>query len=277
MMILAAVLLVIGLIALAGMVARVNQLGTQTGVEADKAILDEVTPIQDALDAGIADLRGGRTITTGKTTSGSTVVESTVAAFVPQDVGRHITGTGIPTMATITGYTSATSITISAAATSTAASGATLNIGLLTTGKTTTASAVVESTVAFFVAADVGKSISGNGIPPDATIVTFTDSTHVVINAPATVTAASGAQLSIGRFALTSTTAPTLERAVVAMLEQLQRIETAHGIWMDWQLTCVAADPARGQVVVHLSDGTVWVEVRSSVPFTRSGCSSITG
>jgi hypothetical protein len=53
MMILAAVLLVIGLIALAGMVARVNQLGSQTAVEADKAILGEVGPLQDSLDASV--------------------------------------------------------------------------------------------------------------------------------------------------------------------------------------------------------------------------------
>lgn len=274
MMILAAVLLVIGLIALAGMVARVNQLGTQTGVEADKAILDEVTPIQDALDGGIADLRGGRTINTGVRTSGSSVIESTVAAFVPQDVGRHITGTGIQPGAMITGYTSATKITINSTAGAPSATDVTFNIGLLTTGVTLSGSSTVSSTVPFFVAGDIGKAISGNGIPADARILTRTSNTQVVISAPATATAASGAQLSVGRFALSEDSVPTLERAVIAMLEQLQRIESSHGIWMDYEVTCGltlgVADPTKGQAVVHLSDGTVWVEVRSSVYFLRA-------
>jgi hypothetical protein len=301
MMILAAVLLVIGLIALAGMVARVNQLGTQTGVEADKAILDEVTPIQDALDAGIGDLRGGRSFTAcwGLTTA-TTQVTTTTAQFSQQDEGRHVTGTNIPAQTYILDYRSPTLVILSAATTSPGAQGScssgygegTLAVDQFTGIATASAigctvcTSTVTASSGFFLTSpsllespDIGKRVTGAGLPEGATVSAVTSSTVATLNCPTACTAVASSTMSIGRFALTPTTAPTLERAVVGMLEQLQRIETSHGIWMDYQLTCVAADPARGQVIVHLSDGTVWVEVRSSVTFTRDGgtCATVTG
>src|SRR5687768_18565674 len=62
MMVLAAVLLVIGLIALAGMVARVNQLGSQTAVESNQAILGELAPLSDAIDTSVTTLQTSRTV-----------------------------------------------------------------------------------------------------------------------------------------------------------------------------------------------------------------------
>ncbi|MFA5944909.1 MAG: hypothetical protein WC876_10640 [Candidatus Thermoplasmatota archaeon] len=158
MMILAAVLLVIGLIALAGMVARVNQLGSQTSVEADKAILNEVTPLQDSIDEVLCRI----------------TVNSTCGAA------------------------------------------------------------------------------------------------------------------SLRHFNLTATSYIKAEDAVRNALEQLQRMEAGHGFWMDYQITCVdgsgllTADDsfsARGVAVVHLSDGTVWLELRSAVFFPRSAgdCAPVLG
>ena len=152
MMILAAVLLVIGLIALAGMVARVNQLGSQTSVEADKAILDEVPPVKDAIDASICRI-----------------------------IRRPTPDCG------------ATSLT------------------------------------------------------------------HFNLNATSYIKA---------------------EDAVRNSLEQLQRMEAGHGFWMDYELTCVGGSggsTANGLAVVHLSDGTVWIEVRSTVVFPRANCISVYG
>ncbi|MHB1261556.1 MAG: hypothetical protein ACYC2H_07550 [Thermoplasmatota archaeon] len=153
MMILAAVLLVIGLIALAGMVARVNQLGSQTTVEADKVLLRDVSPVNEVIDSSIC---------------------------------RIIIRPTLPT--------------------------------------------------------------------PDC--------------GPAT----------LRHFNLTETSYIRAEDAVKAMLEQVQRVEASHGIWMDYVITCDGADAAKGLVIAHLSDGTIWVEVRSSVYFPRASCASdVTG
>lgn len=58
----------------------------------------------------------------------TTTVTSATAKFTPQDVGRTITGTGIPGSTTVAAYVSATQITLSAAATATA-SGVSLTLG----------------------------------------------------------------------------------------------------------------------------------------------------
>jgi hypothetical protein len=71
---------------------------------------------------------GGNAFTDGATTSGSATVTSATAAFTQADVGRTISGAGIPAGATIVAVGSATSITMSANATATA-SGVTITIG----------------------------------------------------------------------------------------------------------------------------------------------------
>lgn len=70
----------------------------------------------------------GRTVTDGVTTNSSTTVTSATAAFTIADIGRTITGTNIPALATIVTVGSATSVTISAAATG-SGTGITLTIG----------------------------------------------------------------------------------------------------------------------------------------------------
>ena len=108
-------------------------------------------PVRDSLlGFGVNATRGGvkvpvsptisspgtqtRTVTDGVTTNASTTVTSATAAFVGPgqggvggDVGASISGTGIPAGAYIVAVNSATSVTISAAATATA-SGVTLTI-----------------------------------------------------------------------------------------------------------------------------------------------------
>jgi hypothetical protein len=60
-----------------------------------------------------------RTVTDGVTTSGDATLTSATAAFVAGDVGKPISGTGIPAGTTILSRTSGTSVELSANATAT--------------------------------------------------------------------------------------------------------------------------------------------------------------
>lgn len=60
----------------------------------------------------------GNSVTDGVTTSGSPTVTSATAGFVPSDVGKPISGTGIPASSYIGVVNSATSIGLSSSATS---------------------------------------------------------------------------------------------------------------------------------------------------------------
>lgn len=72
---------------------------------------------------------GSRTVTDGATTNTDATVTSSSGAFTAADVGKSISGTGIPTGAYIVSINSSTSVEISANATATA-TGLTLTIGL---------------------------------------------------------------------------------------------------------------------------------------------------
>lgn len=63
---------------------------------------------------------GTRTVTDGATTNAAATLTSATAAFTSADVGRAVTGTGIPASTTIIGVTSATVAIMSANATATA-------------------------------------------------------------------------------------------------------------------------------------------------------------
>lgn len=73
-----------------------------------------------------------RQVTDGVTTNASTTVTSATAAFSRDDVGKPISGTGIPAATTIASVESTTSATLSAAATATA-TGLTFTFGLALT------------------------------------------------------------------------------------------------------------------------------------------------
>lgn len=70
-----------------------------------------------------------RQVTDGVTTSGSAAISSSTAAFSTDDVGKPISGTGIPSGATIASVTSATAATLSANATVTG-TGVTFTLGV---------------------------------------------------------------------------------------------------------------------------------------------------
>lgn len=79
----------------------------------------------------IDNLNPGRRITDGVLNSTTTVVSATAAFVSPDDVGRSVTGTGIPSSTVISSVTNATTIVISHAATVTG-TGKTLTFGDLT-------------------------------------------------------------------------------------------------------------------------------------------------
>jgi hypothetical protein len=77
------------------------------------------------------DAAGNVTVADGATTNGSPTVTSATAAFTSADVGRTISGAGIPAGSTIIAVGSATSVTISQNATATA-TGVSITIGRAT-------------------------------------------------------------------------------------------------------------------------------------------------
>jgi hypothetical protein len=78
--------------------------------------------------AGLREI-GYRTVSDGVTTSGSAAITSATAVWTQDDVGKPISGTGIPAAATILSVQSATNATLSANATATASS-ITFTIGI---------------------------------------------------------------------------------------------------------------------------------------------------
>lgn len=238
MMILSAVILLIGFIALAGMVSRVSQLGSQTTIESEQAILGEVGPLADSMNMAICRLK-----------------ESTDSRTL---IGNAVTDDGSPVVTFLTNPNPA------------------------------------------FSAADIGMVVSGTGILPSSRIVAVTATSITLTEAATADSPPAGTQIrfisclppgATTTFDLGLATSPTLDEAVTNVLEHLQALEASHGLFMDWTIGCFDLDGdnndpvtnpdpddiAAGQVTAHLWDGTVWLEVKSSVMFQRSTCTSITG
>src|SRR5207302_2571332 len=126
-------------------------------------------------------------VTAGVTTNGSTPLTSATANCFHSDNGKTITGAGIPPGTWIASINSATSVTMSAAATS-PATGVTIVIArgaesvdgcfdptaapgaAFTDAVTTYNSYTLTSATANFLSSDVGLSIQGAYIPPGTTI-----------------------------------------------------------------------------------------------------------
>lgn len=142
MMILSAVVLVLAFIALAGMVARVSQLASQTTAESDRVILSDVAPLAAALDASICRLKDStltsRTVAsvTYSTAGGVTTLRqpSGTADFAARDVGMEVSGTGIPAGTRILSVSGDDAVISQAA---TGASGTVTFASCLETGTTT--------------------------------------------------------------------------------------------------------------------------------------------
>lgn len=115
---------------------------------------------------------GSRVVTDGVTTDTDATVTSATAAFSAKDVGKPISGTGIPTGAYIASINSATSIELSAAATATASSVS------ITIGKALAS--------ASYAASSVPLSFTGGSVTIGGSAVDVTSATLSVDMAKAT-------------------------------------------------------------------------------------------
>lgn len=106
-------------------------------------------------------------------------VTSATAAFTVEDVGRPISGAGIPAGATIASRNSGTSIELSAPADH-------ADVRTITDAVTVNGDATMTSATAVFVAGDVGKTVTGAGIPGGTTIASRTSATEVELSQNAT-------------------------------------------------------------------------------------------
>jgi hypothetical protein len=148
---------------------------------------------------------GIRSVTDGLTNFGSPVVASVMANFTSQDVGREITGGGIPDNTYIGQVNSPTQIQLSSSDSSNVPVNATATCRSVTDGRTFSDNPQVTSATANFVSQDIGLPITGDGIPANTYIGVVTDPHTIQLRSPdlfvpvnATKTA-SGVALSFGR------------------------------------------------------------------------------
>jgi|GEM_PF-3539294 len=165
---------------------------TTIGTRRTPVVVTSVNLNKATVDYGT---RMTRTITDGVTVNGSPTLTSATAVFTTADVGNPITGTNIPASTTISAYTSATSVTLSNNAT---ASGSPVTFKVYGDGNrtvmdavTTSGSATLTSSTAYFTSADVGKAVVGSSIAAGTTISSVTNSTTAVLSAAASQTVAS--------------------------------------------------------------------------------------
>ena len=124
-------------------------------------------------------VQDARTVADAVIVEGDATVTSATAAFTAEDVGRTISGSGIPAGATIVTRNSATSIELSAPANH-------ADVRTVTDAVTVNWDATLTSATANFTAADVGKTVTGAGIPGATTILSVTSATEVEMSANAT-------------------------------------------------------------------------------------------
>lgn len=117
----------------------------------------------------LAEVVAARTVEDGVTVNGDATIYSASAGFTAADIGRVVTGTGIPADAYIASIPAA------------------LAERVVDDGVTATDTSL-ESEDANFVASDVGRKVSGVGIPANTRIVTVTDENTVVLSNATTAT-----------------------------------------------------------------------------------------
>lgn len=149
-----------------------------------------ITGVHRAL--GLDGLAMGRTLTDVARTSGSAIITSASANFASVDVGRSITGTGIPAATTILSVQSATQATMSANATATA-TGATVVLADRTGVERAITVALVTSTGAAVTSAVKAAVIAYLDAEREVNFLVYTtDPTFTTINVAFTITISEG-------------------------------------------------------------------------------------
>jgi hypothetical protein len=159
---------------------------TTVGIRRAPTVVTSLNMNKTIVDYGT---RMTRKVYDGVTTNGSATLTSATAAFTSADVGNPITGTNIPAATTISGYTSATSVTLSQNATG---SGSPTTFKIYGDGNrtvidavTTHGSTTLTSATAYFTAADVGRPVTGTTLSAGTTIISVQSATSATISAAA--------------------------------------------------------------------------------------------
>jgi hypothetical protein len=160
------------------------------------------------------------TVTGGATTLGSPTVTSTSGHFnAATDINHTISGGGIAPDSFIIAVNSATSVTLNHNATATKSAEILTvensSIRAVADGVTTNASPTITSATAHFVAADVGRIVTGTNLPRYDAIASVTNTTTAVLTANATATG-TAQTLTIGENETVSTTRQVTDAHVTA-------------------------------------------------------------
>src|SRR5271157_15253 len=195
----------------------------------------------------------------------TTTVTSAIAGFVASDVGRSVTGTGIPAGTTIASVTSATTIVLSAAATATA-TGVTLTFSPTRSVKDAVldSTPTVTSATAEFAASEVGSPVTGTGIPAGTTIASVTSATTIVLSAAATATA-TGVALTFGPGLITD-----LAAAIAIAFRQTPPPTRVWGVQVD------AASPDWAGALAEVANLNVQIVALANMPL-NSGNATVIG
>ncbi|WP_189170358.1 IPT/TIG domain-containing protein [Pilimelia anulata] len=186
---------------------------TNVLIVSDNEVICTMNPQVSLTAAGAYASIAARTVADGATTNASTTLTSATANFTSADVGMSLavaSNTQVPAGTTITAVNSATSVTLSAAATATA-TGVSTTIGPRQAPSVTTVNGntAITSAGSQFTAADVGRLITGTGIPAGTTIAAYTSATAVTLSQAATaggtvtLTVANPVAVPIGAYTLT--------------------------------------------------------------------------
>ncbi|MEV0559906.1 IPT/TIG domain-containing protein [Dactylosporangium sp. NPDC050588] len=182
----------------------------------DVTVVDDTELICTLYTAGtgFAGANSTRALSGCTVASGSAAVvgsaTTTACIFSSSDVGMAVTGTGIPTGTSILSYTDPTHVTLSKNTTG-AVTAMTLNTNRVITDAATTSGSntLSTSTLSAFNAGDVGRSISGAGIPNGTRIVSVSAGVPTLSNAATataltpTLTLHSGIPLPNGTYTVT--------------------------------------------------------------------------
>jgi hypothetical protein len=129
------------------------------------------------------DMRGkhvSKVFADGATTNATPTLTSASAGFVPNDVGKNVSGTGIPAATTIIAWVSSTQVTMSANATATG-SGVTVTVGVpYTTPSYPSSWSLFSAALPAVAGVQVGSASSVVTVPTSTVLGSMTAATNVV-------------------------------------------------------------------------------------------------
>jgi hypothetical protein len=200
-------------------------------------------------------------MSTGRTTEARTVtvtknstaaITAAAGTFSTKDVGRPITGTGIPASTTLAAVASDVAATLSAAATTSTANAAVIGATearIVTVSKTSSSAAITGAAGTFVTTKDVGRLITGTGIPAATSLAAVASDTAATLSAAATTSTVNSAVIG-SEEPRTVTVTKTINSSTITGAagtfgaKDVGRPITGTGIAAAVTLTVVASDTA---------------------------------